>query len=476
MSGLPDPKIRLRTTRLENGSKSIGHDTELSNGRTDVENDLEHRSNISSENGDPLESGIHCSTQDDGVFGQKVAREEVGRKVGIRERMGCYTWTWFTMTMATGGIANVLRAIPFRSDWLYDIGIFFMISNIVLFVTNCIMISLRFYLTPGSFRDSFTNQKESLFVPASIVSVGTILTNVCQYGIDKQGFWLQNTMVVLFWIYAGVSMLASSSIYLILWSTQAFPIHNMTPIWIFPAYPLLFIAPFASNLIDALPTAEAANLDNAVAIAFGALTLQGAGFLVSLNIYGAFIYRLMTQKLPSDALKPGMFVSVGPSGFTAAGFVHLGDAMLSKVLPNEFNGYRDGSIVLKLVLTLVGLWLWGLCIWFFLVSVGAHWEILWPRDDKHQLQFDMTWYSFVFPNTALVTATLAIGKTLESKAIQVVGTLMAGMLVVLWLFVFCMMIRAVVIKRLLWPVEESKNEKDIARCNYCFHSEQHGLT
>jgi tellurite resistance protein TehA-like permease len=24
--------------------------------------------------------------------------------------LGCYTWTWFTMTMATGGIASVLHS------------------------------------------------------------------------------------------------------------------------------------------------------------------------------------------------------------------------------------------------------------------------------------------------------------------------------------------------------------------------------
>ena len=83
----------------------------------------------------------------------------------------------------------------------------------------------------------------------------------------------------------------------------------MTPIWIFPAYPLLLSAPFASNLIDALPGAVAASRINAVAISLGAITLQGTGFLVSLNIYGAFIYRLMTQKLPHDTLKPGMVSS-----------------------------------------------------------------------------------------------------------------------------------------------------------------------
>lgn len=36
--------------------------------------------------------------------------QKTPRAVGLRDRVGCYTWTWFTMTMATGGIANVLHS------------------------------------------------------------------------------------------------------------------------------------------------------------------------------------------------------------------------------------------------------------------------------------------------------------------------------------------------------------------------------
>lgn len=44
--------------------------------------------------------------------------------------------------------------------------------------------------------------------------------NICQYGIPKTGPWLQHIMEVIYWIYLPVSFLASSGIFLVLWSTQ----------------------------------------------------------------------------------------------------------------------------------------------------------------------------------------------------------------------------------------------------------------
>jgi tellurite resistance protein TehA-like permease len=89
-------------------------------------------------------------------------------------------------------------------------------------------------------------------------------------------------------------------------SFREFPIHTMTPIWIFPAYPALLLGPLAANIISSLPDNAAAERINAIAIAYGAMCVQGTGFMVSLMIYSAFIYRLMTQKLPRENRRPGM--------------------------------------------------------------------------------------------------------------------------------------------------------------------------
>lgn len=137
------------------------------------------------------------------------------------------------------------------------------------------------------------------------------------------------------------------------WSTKAFTIGKMTPIWIFPAYPLLIIGPHAAILSSKL------NQKQAFDIIVGGFTIQGIGFLVSMMIYSAFIYRLMTQKLPQESSRPGVFVSVGPSAFTAAGMIGMA-TNIEHALPDDLMG--DGLLVgtiIRVVASWASLWIWG---------------------------------------------------------------------------------------------------------------------
>ena len=130
----------------------------------------------------------------------------------------------------------------------------------------------------------------------------------------------------------------------------------MTPIWIFPAYPLLIVGPFAGNLASKI-AAPAEKLT----IIIGGFTVQGVGFLVAFSIYAAFLYRLMTQKLPQESLRPGMFVSVGPSGFTVAGTITMA-ANLRSAIPENFMDAGEAQLtaqILQVVANWICLWLWG---------------------------------------------------------------------------------------------------------------------
>ncbi|KAI9686921.1 MAG: hypothetical protein M1822_002674 [Bathelium mastoideum] len=223
----------------------------------------------------------------------------------------------------------------------------------------------------------------------------------------------------------------------------------MTPIWIFPAYPLLVVGPHAGVL------ASKVSNHRALDILIGGFTIQGIGFMVTLMIYAAFIYRLMTQKLPKESLRPGMFISVGPSGFTISAIVNMAET-LPKVISPDFMGNGELCGMVSMIIgNWVGVWLWGLALWFFIVSVGAHWSCV----AHGRMTFAMTWYSFVFPNTALVTATFAVAKALNNQAIRIFGCVLTCLLLLIWMFVFFMMIRAVVTKQILWPQKQEDRDE-----------------
>ncbi|CAG9956990.1 unnamed protein product [Clonostachys rosea f. rosea IK726] len=235
--------------------------------------------------------------------------------------------------------------------------------------------------------------------------------------------------------------------YLILWSTQVFPVHTMTPTWVFPAYPLLVIAPFAANLIAAAERSGNLWVLNKPAVAMCAVTLQGTGCLIAFMISAAFIYRLMTQKLPRDIQRPGVFISIGPYGFTAAGIVQLGQ-QANVIVPPGFLGSEMTVDILKVLSVLVGLWFWGLCIWFFLVSLGSLWKYV---RTGSSIPFQMTWWSFVFPNTALVTATQTMSNVFDSKGIHICACVLTVVLIIVWVGVFITMLHCLRTKKLLYP-------------------------
>lgn len=391
-------------------------------------------------------SNMRAASLNDLVLKAKAARGQIS----IKDRIACIQWNWFTMTMATGGIANVLASIPYKTRWLDIVGLVFFFFNLVLFLTICTMIGFRFHYRPGSFISTFTDQVESLFIPATVVSIATILITVCEYGIPNTRPWLLHVMEILFWIYIAFATIASAGIYLILWSSLTFPIHTMTPTWVFPAYPMLLTAPFGGSLINAAIQRNELHHLSGPAIMFASVTVQGAGFLIAFMICSAFIYRLMTQKLPRDAQRPGVFISIGPFGFTVAGILNLGNKA-ELILPDGFLSIPNSVSILKILSTMVGLWLWGLCIWFFLVSVGSLWKYIFPN---HRLPFQVTWFSFVFPNTALVTATFQLGDALDSRPLKVLGCVLAAALVAVWLLVFAGLVRGFWRRELLWPKDE----------------------
>lgn len=388
-------------------------------------------------------SGQRIKPHDHGMYGLSA--------LNWRQRLKHFTWTFFTITMATGGLSSVLYHVPFEFTGQYALGCILFLLNIALFLINIACISLRFYFHPHTFRNSILHPTESLFLPAATVSFGTILMNISQYAYGRVGDWLNSVLMILFWLDVGLAVIASFGVYLLMWSTQTFTIATMTPIWIFPAYPLLIIGPHAGVLSSDLSPERSAR------ILVGGFTAQGIGFMVSLMIYSAYIYRLMTQKLPRESLRPGMFVSVGPSAFTASALINMSKNASRAYGGTDFMGDGDlAAMIMRVVASWAALWFWGLSCWFFFISVGAHYNVFFRGA---RMPFAMTWFSYVFPQTALINATFAVAKAFDIYPLQILGCVMTAALVCLWFFVVFMMGRAIWLRQILWPQKgEDKDE------------------
>ncbi|KAH8698732.1 voltage-dependent anion channel [Talaromyces proteolyticus] len=359
-----------------------------------------------------------------------------------KDRLKYFTWSFFTLTMATGGISNLLYNGVFTS--LTTIGVVIMLFNIFSYVLTWSLLITRFCYYPRLFKESFLHPTESLFVPSAMVAFETILINISQYGLDRTGQWLTNLMFVVFWVDIFLAIATSVGIYVMLWTTQTFAIAEMTPIWIFPAYPMLLVGPYVGNLYPYLDP-----LRSALVVVAG-FTVQGIGYLVSLTVYSAFIYRLMTHKLPSYNIRPGMFISIGPSAFTAEALVSMA-ADAQQYIYTGYMGVDSSAVaIVRLLANFVSLWFWGAAIFFFFIATCSHAAAIVGRN---RMTFSMTWFSFIFPNTALISATFAIGKAFSCKPIQIIGLVWTISLVLLYIFVCFMMVRAVKLRHILWEIK-----------------------
>ena len=112
--------------------------------------------------------------------------------------------------------ADETTIVPFRFPGLTTIGIIFFLLNIALFIINTVMISLRFYCYPETFKASILHPTERLFIPAAVVSFGTILLNISQYGPSHAGHWLDEAVTVCFWIDAALAVLSSMGVYVVM--------------------------------------------------------------------------------------------------------------------------------------------------------------------------------------------------------------------------------------------------------------------
>lgn len=358
---------------------------------------------------------------------------------------------WFATTMSTGSLAVVIGNSPNSFPGLNTIGKIFFIVDLVLFILFTVLMGSRFVIVPRKWCASLHHPVEGLFFGTYWVSLALILSCIQIYGVPSTGPWLVKTMEILFWIYCGLVLLVAVFQYTVLFSRERLNVADAIPAWIFPIYPLLTVGVLAGSMIPSQPEYAA------YPMWVGSVMLEGLAWTVSLMMYTIYTQRLMSSALPTPSTRPGMFVSVGPAGYTSAALISLA-TQAPKVLPalafSDDSTFSDGLIV-KIIGILAGCFIFLFSFWFFCVSVTA------VIAGIREMSFTLNWWAFIFPNAGLNLAAIELGKVFSSSPINAICNAMTIVLVVLWFIVALAHIRALWQLKIMFPgQDEDADMKD----------------
>lgn len=348
-------------------------------------------------------------------------------KLSFAQRSIRVTWAWFPSSLSTGSLAVLLANQPYTFTGLMVIGKIFYIVSLVMFVALLGLIVARFARKPRAIRTSLHHPSESFFFGGFWVAVALIILGMQTFGVPACGPWMVRMVRVLFWIYYACAMVVAVLQYHVIFEVEKMTPGDAMPVWIFPAYPFLVTGVLASAIAKTQPQ------DSAIELIIGGLAGQGLGWILALFIYIVYLTRLIHSDMPDASYRPGMYMSVGPAAYTCAGLLNLGQGAMS-ALPPDFLGVTTFPVgeLWYAVSVPAALFLWLVAIWFSALSTVS---IL---NSVKKMSFALQWWSFIFPNAALATATIRIGEALDSRPIKIAGTVITVLLIPLWFMcIFC---------------------------------------
>jgi len=348
--------------------------------------------------------------------------------------------------MSTGGFATLLSVQPHKFTGLMTIGTIVYIFDLVLFVILCGAITARFIMYPGSFRKSLKHPSEALFFPTFWLSLPTIIGGMNNYGVGNVGPWLITVLRVLFWIYFACTLLVAIFQYWYLFMAKQLLVKSMAPSWILPIFPVMLSGTLANIIASNQPP------ESRLPIIVAGVASQGLGFTVAVMLYAVMIVRLMEYGLPPPNARPGMFICVGPPGFTILSLIGM-----SKALP-EVGYFATNPMAipaLQAMALFVSIFIYMIAVWWFFIAIVS---VLYGIK---KMSFSLVNWALVFPNVGLTIATINIGQQLESQGIQWVGSIMSILVFIIWLFNIFAHARAVLTKRMMMPgQDEDQGEEE----------------
>ncbi|GJN76078.1 hypothetical protein Purlil1_7742 [Purpureocillium lilacinum] len=387
------------------------------------------------------------------------ARGVAGRPSHARLALSSFHSPWFLIPQGTGSVALVLHQLDYRFRGLDTISVIFWVAAIALLAATCALYLCRLAAARPSPRAALRAVASDTSEAACLASVSVAFMSIVQMLalVVVPGPWGGRSwavvVYVLWWVNCGLAVAACLFIPLIFVHSihaEGGFINCLTPSTQLPLIAALTSAAGAGTLCAATASGPFLTPAEKVPMIIVAYLEVGLGLPLAIALDILFIARVLSPWETETGAEPlvgaqvfSEMVSCGPWGQTSFGLQALGAALLS--LNGKLGAAQPGQTE-RVLLTddamrplgyasmLVGLTLWGQgTFWwtFAVVSIGR--SFVNHFRSKPPMQFAVSVWAIVFPWGVYTNAAVQLGKLLDSPAFRVWSTVLAIMLVIIWL-------------------------------------------
>ncbi|KAI9824898.1 MAG: hypothetical protein M1832_001503 [Thelocarpon impressellum] len=353
-----------------------------------------------------------------------------------RERILHFTPSWFTVTMGTGMVIQVLVNFPYPAQWLRDLAYVFWILNICLFSLFSAFLVTRFVWFPVLLLNTLDDFSQSNFLGAIPVGFHTIVVGLVAFYGQREA--AVRVAYALYWVSVAMTLAVSlGSVSITFTKQRPHHLESVTGVWLLSFVPMVVTSATGASLLPYLKYPENTTV---LITSFLMWSLGQSCCLMVLTIY---FWRLMAYDVPARDAIVSCFIPLGPLG--QGSYAIQGQAkFLSTYIrdtafqpgPGPGSGSGPLSTETKLAVAEVINWL-GIVVGLFLIGHATFWLVeaascLIVRIPK---AFNIGFWSFTFPLGAYANAVSVLARELRNDGLR--GWAATCTVAVMLLWVFC---------------------------------------
>ncbi|KAL0256761.1 Plasma membrane sulfite pump involved in sulfite metabolism [Diplodia seriata] len=344
--------------------------------------------------------------------------------LGWRRVVRNFSPSWFSVTMGTGIVANLLEGMPYNAAWLHWLSIIFFALNTILFTLAFLTSIVRYTLYPEIWGVMIRDPINSLFLGTIPMGFATLIEMWVLVCVPAWGPWAATFAWVLWMIDTVVAAAVTLSLSVLVMMQT----HELKSLERFTAAQLL---PIAATIVAAGTGARVAEILPDPQWALGTLmtsyVLWAMGTPMAFVVIAMYFQRLAVHKMPPREVIVSCFLPLGPLGFGGFGIMYLGKVSRTIFPLTDTLDPTAGSVAYVLGF-FVALIMWGFgLVWFFIALVSM-WQ-------ARPFPFNMGWWGFTFPLGVFATSTIQIGVEMPSAFFKVLGQIFSVAVILLWCLV-----------------------------------------